>query len=157
MNLSICFGNLEKILNRSSFLIKSDEVKNVSIDILNDDEEDVIQNKKIVMAKKTKSENDLLENYEKFLEFLSKIKEEIQNQFKNNYNLFIKLKFSKEEDINYNSNSLYNITCRYYFFPLNEETISYFVDENILVNRNYKNILVTERNINNILVTYFFF
>ena len=130
---------MEKILNKSSFLLKSDEKKNISINILNDDEEEKIQKKKI-KQKKPKKINDyniLFTNFQKLIVFLYNIKEEIQKQFSNNYNLLIKLKFNKE-DINNNLNSIFNITCRYDFYPLNEDTISSFVDENILTNGIYE-------------------
>ena len=132
---------MEKILNKSSFLLKSDENKKISINILNDEEkEEKIQNKIIRSKKSTKIENNyhiLFNNFKKFIEFLSNIKEEIQKQLKNNYNLLIKLKFYKEDNSN-NSNSIYNLKCIYEFYPLNEDKIFSFRDENILVNGSYK-------------------
>ena len=128
---------MEKILNKSTFLLKSDKEKKISIVILNDEEEE-IEKKKLKIRKKkiNKIENDnqiLFKNFEKFLEFLFNVKEEIKKQFRYNYNLLIKMKFNQEY-INNNSNSIYNITCRYNFIPLNDDRLSSFIDENILVN-----------------------
>ena len=148
LNLFMIYDNIEKILNKSSFLLKSDEKKYISMIILNNRGDQVIEKRKIEKEKAIKVENTLLKNFEKFLEFLSNIKDKIQKQFKNNYNLLIKLKFNKEDDINNNSNYIYNITCRYYFFPLNEEAISYFTDENILVNGNNEGFIFLINKIN---------
>ena len=128
---------MEKILNKSTFLLKSDKEKNISIIILNDEEEE-IESKKIKTRKKKfknieKDNHNILKNFEKFLEFLFNVKEEIKNQFRYKYNLVIKMEFNQEY-INNNSNSIYNITCRYDFYPLNDDKLSSFVDENILVN-----------------------
>ena len=134
MTLSDYEEFMKKILNNSSFLIKSDEEKKMSISILN--EKDEIQRKTIKRKRKIKKiENDfnnLLLNFKKFIDFISNAKEEIEKKFNKDYNLIIKMKFN-QEDIN-NSNGIYNITCKYIYFPLNEEKLSSFVDENILVN-----------------------
>ena len=134
MTLSDYEEFMKKILNNSSFLIKSDEEKKMSISILN--EKDEIQRKTIKRKRKIKKiENDfnnLLLNFKKFIDFISNAKEEIEKKFNKDYNLIIKMKFN-QEDIN-NSNGIYNITCIYIYFPLNEEKLSSFVDENILVN-----------------------
>ena len=134
MTLSDYEEFMKKILNNSSFLIISDEEKKMSISILN--EKDEIQRKTIKRKRKIKKiENDfnnLLLNFKKFIDFISNAKEEIEKKFNKDYNLIIKMKFN-QEDIN-NSNGIYNITCKYIYFPLNEEKLSSFVDENILVN-----------------------
>ena len=133
---------MEKTLTNSSFLLKNDENNNIKIIILDDDEEkeEEIQNT-IIKNKKTKKlenyKNILLKNFLIFLKFLYYVKEEIQKQFINKYNLLIKLKFNQEENNN-NLNSTYNITCEYDFYSLNEDMISPFKDENILVNDNYQ-------------------
>lgn len=126
---------MKKKLTKSSFLFKSDKDKKISIIILNEEDEEIPKKKK--RRKKTnKIENDmnnLLLNFKKFLEFILNVRAEIERLFKNHYNLLIKMKFNKE-DKNDNLNSLYNITCRYIFFPLNGERLFTFIDENILVN-----------------------
>ena len=147
MNLYVDMEKMEQILDKSSFIFKTDE--NISIIILNDDKEEITQNK-IRSKKTTKIGNDyniLLKNFTKFIEFLLYIKEEIQKQFKNNYNLLIRLKFNKEY-INNNSNSIFDITCRYKFYPLNNFSISSLIDENILVKGNYQGFTSLIKQIN---------
>ena len=131
LTISENYESMRKILNKSSFLFKNDENRNISINILDDDEDEVIKKKNEKYLEK--DYNILFKNYEKLLDFLFNIKVEIQKKFSNDYNLLIKIKFNQEE-INNNSNSIYNITCIYDFYPLNEETISSFKDENILIN-----------------------
>ena len=149
INKKLTFPNdyeyMEKTLTNSSFLLKNDENNNVKIIILDDDEEkeEEIQNTKIKNKKTKKLENYnniLLKNFFIFLKFLYYIEEEIQKQFINNYNLIIKLKFNQKENNN-NLNSIYNIICKYDFYSLNEDMISPFKDENILVNDIYQGFL----------------
>ena len=125
---------IKKIFNQSSFLLKNDIHNNVTISILNDDEKTSKKIlKKFTTNKKIKNDFDFLFlNFKKFLEFLYNVKEKIKKEFLSNYNLIIKLNFNIED--NNNSNSIYNITCKYYFYPPGKERISSFQDENILIN-----------------------
>ena len=56
------------------------------------------------------------------------------------------MKINKEDKNN--SNYKYNLTCRYDFYPLDGDTISSFVDENILVNGIYQGFLFLISKIN---------
>ena len=123
---------IEKILNSSSFIFANDEKGEIFFNILNEDQ----NNKKINNFKKykkiSKEEkfNILEKNAKKFLEFLHYIKAKIKKEFKFRYNLLIKINF---ELIDINNNTLFNILCHYYFYPLNKKRLFSFIDENILV------------------------
>ena len=122
---------LLKLFNKSSFLVKSDKNKKIKIYILDDKIKENV--KKIKKKKRDKNNlNILINNFKKLLEFLHNIKLKIENEYTNNFNLIIILNFFQEEDENNNSNSTFNIKCRYDFYPINEERLSSFQDENIL-------------------------
>ena len=115
---------IEKILSKSSFILKKDENGEINLNIL---EEKGKENR----IKKLKYNNDfniLEKNLQIFLEFLSFVKEKIKKEFKYKYNLLIKLTFDLKEE----NNSLFNISCIYKFYPINRgETLS-FIDNNVL-------------------------
>ena len=95
---------IEKILSKSSFILKRDENGEINLSIL---EEKGKENR----IKKLKYNNDFNiseKNFQKFLEFLSFVKEKIKKEFKYKYNLIIKLTFDFIEE----NNSLFNISCK---------------------------------------------
>ena len=73
----------------------------------------------------------LIKNYIRFINFLEKVKEKINNEFIYNYNLKILLEFEREREDNIVS--IYNITCIYTFYsPLDNKEIK-FKEYNILI------------------------
>ena len=68
------------------------------------------------------------------MEFLNIIKERIESEFTNKYKLIIKMTLFRDDYNNKNSNSIYNMRCKYYFYPPNDERLSTFQDENVLIN-----------------------
>ena len=115
---------IEKILSKSSFILKRDENGEINLSIL---EEKGKENR----IKKLKYNNDfniLEKNLQKFLEFLSFVKEKIKKEFKYKYNLIIKLTFDFIEE----NNSLFNISCKYKFYPINRRETLSFNDNNVL-------------------------
>ena len=124
----------EKILTESEIILlknkknakvffEKDEIKyregNIEIDILKQNIGDL--------------DNQYKQNYENFFEFIEEVKENIENGFENNYDLKIKLQFKKEEKRFLDT--LYNISCKYTFYPPNKDDIKAFKDDNILVNK----------------------
>ena len=115
---------IEKILSKSSFILKRDENGEINLSIL---EEKGKENR----IKKLKYNNDFNiseKNFQKFLEFLSFVKEKIKKEFKYKYNLIIKLTFDFIEE----NNSLFNISCKYKFYPINRRETLSFIDNNVL-------------------------
>ena len=125
---------MKKILYKSSFLLKSNNYGKVTFTILDDkkENENVIKD---MLNRKLKEDRKILElNFQKLLEFLSIVKEKIDNEFIHKYNLIIKLDFFIDE-YHTNSNShIYNMICKYYFYPPNKDRLSSFQDENVLIN-----------------------
>ena len=122
-----------KILYQSSFLLKSNEEGKIFISILNDkiDEKEFKNRKKY--KKIEENIQNLEKNFIKLLEFLNVVKEEIEKEYINKFNLIIKLDFYMDEYKQNNSNSIYNMICRYYFYPPNNDGLLSFQDENILI------------------------
>ena len=85
----------------------------------------------------TNSKNDLIKNFNLFIQFLEKFKKEIKEYFIYDYKLTIKMKFLKIKENNINKNNIYNISVVYIFVPPDSrnEKLSY-KDENILINKN---------------------
>ena len=122
-----------KILYQSSFILKSNEKGKIFISILNDkiDEKEFKNRKKF--KKIEENIQNLEKNFIKLLEFLNVVKEEIEKEYINKFNLIIKLDFYMDEYKQNNSNSIYNMICRYYFYPPNNDGLLSFQDENILI------------------------
>ena len=131
---------IKKILKFSIFLFYNDENQKINYYLLDDNEENYnIKDSKEIEIKFNRNnkgkENIILDkNIMKFINFLNNVKELLEKQFTNIYNLIIKLIFKLED--NYpDSNDLYDISCKYYFYPpIQDNEISPFYDENILVN-----------------------
>ena len=131
---------IKKILKFSIFLFYNDENQKINYYLLNYNEENYnIKDSKEIEIKFNRNnkgkENIILDkNIMKFINFLNNVKELLEKKFNNIYNLIIKLIFKLED--NYpDSNDLYDISCKYYFYPpIQDNEISPFYDENILVN-----------------------
>ena len=122
---------LLKILNKSSFIIKNDKNGKMTINIFNEKIKEKVKN--ITNRESDKNNiNILINNFKKLLEFLHNVREIIENEYKNKCNLIIKLNLIQEEENNNNPNSIYNIKCKYIFYPINEERLVSFQDYNIL-------------------------
>ena len=91
-----------------------------------------------------KSEDKILiDNFNKFFDFLNQVEDGLKKEFKYNYKLRINLEFKMEKKKNDNND--YNITCIYTFSdPIKNEKFN-FKEDNIFINRTksdaFKNLL----------------
>lgn len=105
-------------------------------------------NNKDDFIKNNKNEN-IINNYKKFFEFLEQFIDEIKKEFKYNYKLKINLEFIMEKQNEMNDDSNYNITCTYTFYAPIENKEFKFKDDNIIVNginsksEGFKNLIST--------------
>ena len=163
MNKEVYELFMKKILYKSSFLLKRNKHGKVVFSILNDEKK--IENcNKQNLNRKLKDERKILEyNFKKFVEFLSVVKDKIESEFIYEYNLIIKLDCFIDEYHTKTDSYLYNMICKYYFYPPNKDRLSSFQDENVLINgidgihqgfyfliseindENYKDILYNEK------------
>ena len=125
-------GFMSKVLNSCSFIFKRKNKEKFYFNILNEDEqeeqeeqEEMKENKKIEIDEKV-----LIDNFSRLLDFLDNFMKNIKLTFTYKYNLIIKLIFKKEK----NNKSIFNIKCKYNYYPPNGNKTYSFQDENILIN-----------------------
>ena len=124
-------NSIYKILNNSSFkLIKNEEGIIEYTEIKFDDyiiKYDELNNKNI------QKNNKLKESYDKFLQLLNDIKNELENKCKNLNALNLELMFKMEKENNSKDSNLFNLTCIY---KLNDDDSNEFKDKDILKLKN---------------------
>ena len=85
----------------------------------------------------------LIENYNKFLDFLKLVEDELKKEFKYYYKLRISLDFNMEKKEN--DDNVYNVTCIYTFSDPIKNEKSQFKEDNIFINgtksEGFKNLL----------------
>ena len=93
--------------------------------------------KELIFEKDCILENEVVNNFEKYLEFLNEVEERIKQEVKCNQKLIIKLEFQKEAT-SYD-NKIYNISCIYNLYNPNKNKYDKFKDENILIKGTFSN------------------
>ena len=85
----------------------------------------------------------LINNYNKFIDFLKLVEDELKKEFKYNYKLRISLDFNMEKKKN--DDNVYNVSCIYTFSDPIKNEKSQFKEENIFINGTksdgFKNLL----------------
>jgi hypothetical protein len=85
----------------------------------------------------------LINNYNKFIDFLKLVEDELKKEFKYNYKLRISLDFNMEKKKN--DDNVYNVSCIYTFSDPIKNEKSQFKEDNIFINgtksEGFKNLL----------------
>ena len=92
---------------------------------------------------KNSEDKILIDNYNKFFNFLKQVEDGLKNEFKYNYNLKMRLDFKMEN--RKNDDIVYNVTCIYTFSEPIKNKQSRFKENNIFINgiksEGFKNLL----------------